>query len=436
MKKVLLSLAICLLAVNVSFAQEDGILAQPTHFVAKRINVDGEITLALDADFSYDEEGKVVAFACPQYGLTASYLYAGNYLRQEGVTHRTPPEWGGNDSYMEFLKYTYYEDGQIKHFTHESEENIYDCEYSYDEHGRLKQKEYKNGYGVTEYHQHCIYDYGNEDRTQTESYWTSWPSEGLKLRKKTVFQYDDDFKLNTVFTQYYDIEGDTTSTTLLTYIYTPSGKEESQIKQTLTDGIWGNTSIQRYIYDEYDRVIEQQNGSWSAENNEWNINKKTTFTYEPQGENAIYTVSFYKKSGEDWVWDVFDSKNTILFGSELKTQQNTLRHFYFDEVHGGGDINQFEFTFINTQRPVYLDLEENENLVCTAHPNPTTGQVTISGTNLKQAKVINTLGQCVATVKGEGEQFTLDISNLPAGVYFVNITDGEGRKCVRKVVKE
>ena len=60
MKKVLLSLAICLLAVNVSFAQEDGILAQPTHFVAKRINVDGEITLALDADFSYDEEGKVV----------------------------------------------------------------------------------------------------------------------------------------------------------------------------------------------------------------------------------------------------------------------------------------------------------------------------------------------------------------------------------------
>jgi hypothetical protein len=50
--------------------------------------------------------------------------------------------------------------------------------------------------------------------------------------------------------------------------------------------------------------------------------------------------------------------------------------------------------------------------------------------------VFNTLGQSVATAKGEGERLTVDISNLPAGIYFVNITDGEGRKCVKKVVKE
>jgi hypothetical protein len=30
----------------------------------------------------------------------------------------------------------------------------------------------------------------------------------------------------------------------------------------------------------------------------------------------------------------------------------------------------------------------------------------------------------------------VDISALPAGVYFVNLTDAEGRKCVKKVVKE
>ena len=72
----------------------------------------------------------------------------------------------------------------------------------------------------------------------------------------------------------------------------------------------------------------------------------------------------------------------------------------------------------------------------TLHPNPTNGQVTITGQDLRSAEVFNTLGQCVATIKGKGEQITVDISNLPAGVYFVNITDGEGRKCVRKVVKE
>lgn len=83
------------------------------------------------------------------------------------------------------------------------------------------------------------------------------------------------------------------------------------------------------------------------------------------------------------------------------------------------------------------DVKENISYAfATIHPNPTTGLVTITGKELKQAKVINALGQCVATVKGEGERLTVDISSLPAGVYFVNVTDKDGRKCVRKVVKE
>jgi len=72
----------------------------------------------------------------------------------------------------------------------------------------------------------------------------------------------------------------------------------------------------------------------------------------------------------------------------------------------------------------------------TLHPNPTTGLVTITGENLKAAEVLNTLEQRVATASGEGETLQVDISGLPAGVYFVNVTDGEGRKCTRKVVKE
>ena len=83
------------------------------------------------------------------------------------------------------------------------------------------------------------------------------------------------------------------------------------------------------------------------------------------------------------------------------------------------------------------DIEElRETSFATLHPNPTNGQVTITGQDLKTAEVFNALGQHLATAQDKGERLTVDISNLPAGVYFVNITDGEGRKCVRKVVKE
>jgi hypothetical protein len=69
-------------------------------------------------------------------------------------------------------------------------------------------------------------------------------------------------------------------------------------------------------------------------------------------------------------------------------------------------------------------------------PNPTTGQVTITGQDLKSAEVSNTLGQHVATATSDGDRLTVDLSGLPVGLYFINVTDEEGRKCVRKVVKE
>ena len=69
-------------------------------------------------------------------------------------------------------------------------------------------------------------------------------------------------------------------------------------------------------------------------------------------------------------------------------------------------------------------------------PNPTTGLVTITGKDLKQAEIHNTFGQRVASAQGDGERITIDLNGLPAGVYFVAVTNEEGRKCVQKVVKE
>ena len=84
-----------------------------------------------------------------------------------------------------------------------------------------------------------------------------------------------------------------------------------------------------------------------------------------------------------------------------------------------------------------MDVEENTtNAFATLYPNPTNGLVTITGQELKSAEVFNAYGQRVATVQGDDEQMTIDLNGLPAGVYFVNVTDKDGRKCMRKVVKE
>ena len=82
-------------------------------------------------------------------------------------------------------------------------------------------------------------------------------------------------------------------------------------------------------------------------------------------------------------------------------------------------------------------VEENHpsNAFATLHPNPTSGILTVTGENLRQADVLNALGQKVLGARGQGNELRIDMTALPAGIYFVTVTDEEGRKCVRKAVK-
>ena len=87
---------------------------------------------------------------------------------------------------------------------------------------------------------------------------------------------------------------------------------------------------------------------------------------------------------------------------------------------------------------ILTGVEENNDptLFATLHPNPTNNLVTIMGESLRRAEVVNMLGQQVLSVKKHGNELQINMEAVPAGIYFVAITNEEGRKCVRKVVKE
>lgn len=80
--------------------------------------------------------------------------------------------------------------------------------------------------------------------------------------------------------------------------------------------------------------------------------------------------------------------------------------------------------------------EGSSQAFAVVQPNPTTGVVSVTGSLLSHAEVINTLGQRVASVSEESDRISIDISGLPAGLYFINITDREGLSCVKKIVKQ
>jgi len=98
--------------------------------------------------------------------------------------------------------------------------------------------------------------------------------------------------------------------------------------------------------------------------------------------------------------------------------------------------------FDNQQLPVFCGINVAEtdehqtiNNPIVLFPNPSTGVFTVTGENLKQIEVFDILGQKVTSLQVNGDQTAIDLSGQPAGVYFVNVTDKEGRQCVKKVVK-
>jgi hypothetical protein len=80
-------------------------------------------------------------------------------------------------------------------------------------------------------------------------------------------------------------------------------------------------------------------------------------------------------------------------------------------------------------------LNEAESTLTIA-PNPTEGTVTIAQMDFKEVVIYNIVGQSVIKRKAEGERMTVDLMDLPAGLYFVNVFDQNGGCCVRKLVKQ
>ena len=102
---------------------------------------------------------------------------------------------------------------------------------------------------------------------------------------------------------------------------------------------------------------------------------------------------------------------------------------YYTAVLEGHDCD----SVIGLTLMVLEGVDENAENAVQIWPNPTTGQINIDAEEPCDVEVRNVLGQLVLqATKAE----TIDISSLENGVYFLLVTDKNGRKCVTKIIKE
>ena len=79
---------------------------------------------------------------------------------------------------------------------------------------------------------------------------------------------------------------------------------------------------------------------------------------------------------------------------------------------------------------------DNQSLTLEVYPNPVFDRLTVKCEGVKIVEIKNPQGQSVAICRTEGVETSIDVSHLPAGIYFVGITIENGKRFVRKVMKE
>lgn len=292
--------------------------------------------------------------------------------------------------------------------------------YLYDNSGRISHEtKYSRVYGALDLSKEIGYTYNAPVIEKTTNglsngYWGEW----VTLERKTQ-TFDDEETLLTVETEYYE-----KPTTLETHYYDEEGHVTGILTQTGTNGEWVNTKLLEYTYDGNGRLVIAEIKLWQEEE----FVHAHRAVYELNEAGYPVAVDFQKWNGEEWVQGTWEAGFHIFSEPYLAGQNELLCR---------SDAKHIEISYTTTNMPSYdLDEPPTELNFAIISPNPTSGLVTVTGKSLKQAEVFNTLGQRVLSVTGEGDKLHINLQGQHAGIYIVNVTDTEGRKCVMKVVKE
>ena len=236
-------------------------------------------------------------------------------------------------------------------------------------------------------------------------------------------EYDPDFWVVVTEGNHYDVDIDDDGTPDVKYEVYCGNKSRTYSYVNTING-WENCSYCLYPYDSY---FDNFFYGLSVTLNDTSLIWGSVCHFEALVQPLVYKVALRYRDGENYYygWAEFEEIREAYYSrGRFHVAQTCFCAIPNYPLHWG-------------QTSLTEDIEENaENVFAILFPNPTNGQVTITGQSLKSVEVFNPLGQRVVMVQGEGGQMTVDVSGLPAGLYFVNISDEEGRKCVRKVVKK
>lgn len=123
--------------------------------------------------------------------------------------------------------------------------------------------------------------------------------------------------------------------------------------------------------------------------------------------------------------------------TDTATLADTCYHYSLRATEVNSDYQYLDTIQVCFNTPTALP-EESLEAVLEAYPNPLTGAVLHVGSRrstIAQLKLSDATGQVVYAMKSTGSGHTIDCTDLPAGVYFLQVVDARGQQVVKRIIK-
>ncbi|MBE6338839.1 MAG: Omp28-related outer membrane protein [Lentimicrobiaceae bacterium] len=121
------------------------------------------------------------------------------------------------------------------------------------------------------------------------------------------------------------------------------------------------------------------------------------------GINGAFGAGYYK---------IYDSKGNVLVESDGNYGHGEYRIIY---THGAMSVEDVVETSYNV------------------YPNPVKDVLTVTGENMRQVEIYNSLGQLVKSISCNDDEVKINVNDMQNGMYFVNVIDNNGEMTTSKV---
>jgi hypothetical protein len=163
--------------------------------------------------------------------------------------------------------------------------------------------------------------------------------------------------------------------------------------------------------------------------------KKLWITTVTAGSDVL--LSPEPVAGDTWLWSGpggFTSTSREVTLSDIQTTQAGIYKVTY--TNASGCQSSFQTFTLNVTPETVTAIDDEEPHGFQLYPNPTTSTITISNANnLRSANLLDEQGRMIRSVRTDGDDATISLKDLPAGVYLIELVDQRGNRTVNRIVR-